>query len=450
MSSSAINWRPSIDERGGTPGLINSQFNRNPDDQPPRIVIAYAESAASIVVEFDEPVEPDAMIIRVDSIVCKELDRTKANEVHCIMEYNLENGVEYALSITGVRDTANNVMPPAELSIKHFVPAEVNYKDVIINEIMADPLPPVGLPEIEYVELYNRSRNAVQLQGWVLSDNNSNSLLPGWIILPNDYLVLTTSHTSESAEGRKWVEVAGGLTLSNTGEYLVIRAPGRSQVDSVNYDQDWFRESEKKEGGWSLELIDPSNPCGEDDNWAASEDESGGTPGMPNSILASKPDVTGPRMTGVTVHSSRSLFVSFNEKLSVPINRESIALNPGSGVVTVSFSDQSRRTILVSLENELKPSTPYELKARGLYDCNRNALQDKYSSAQFILPEDPLDGDVVINEVLFNPRIGGPDFVEIYNRGSRYVDLNGWKLVRTDQAAANVEGTIDESLILPP
>jgi hypothetical protein len=38
--------------------------------------------------------------------------------------------------------------------------------DLIITEVLADPSPQLGLPPVEYVEIYNRSSQPVNLDGW--------------------------------------------------------------------------------------------------------------------------------------------------------------------------------------------------------------------------------------------------------------------------------------------
>ena len=43
-------------------------------------------------------------------------------------------------------------------------------KDIIFSEILADPTPKAGLPETEFVELFNRSEFAFDLSGWKITD----------------------------------------------------------------------------------------------------------------------------------------------------------------------------------------------------------------------------------------------------------------------------------------
>lgn len=61
---------------------------------------------------------------------------------------------------------------------------------VIINEIMADPSPTVGLPDSEFVELYNRSDVAVDVSGWIFSDAVSSVSLPSCVLPADSYLII--------------------------------------------------------------------------------------------------------------------------------------------------------------------------------------------------------------------------------------------------------------------
>ena len=62
--------------------------------------------------------------------------------------------------------------------------------DVVITEIMADPVPEVDLPPEEYVEIYNRSRNILNLENWKFTSGDQNSFFPRIEIYPGEYLIL--------------------------------------------------------------------------------------------------------------------------------------------------------------------------------------------------------------------------------------------------------------------
>jgi hypothetical protein len=64
-----------------------------------------------------------------------------------------------------------------------------NGAEIIITEILADPDPVVGLPEAEFVELYNRSSAPINLNGWILFDGSSRQL-PAIVLLPDSFVIV--------------------------------------------------------------------------------------------------------------------------------------------------------------------------------------------------------------------------------------------------------------------
>jgi hypothetical protein len=74
-------------------------------------------------------------------------------------------------------------------------------------------------------------------------------------------------------------------------------------------------------------------------------------------------------------------------------------------------------------------------------DCAGNA-SGPLQSATFALPEAAVSGDVVINELLFNPRVGAVRFAEFLNRSTKFIDLQGWQF-----GNLKPDGSIDATIL---
>lgn len=84
---------------------------------------------------------------------------------------------------------------------------------VVISEFVSDPIS----GEREWVELYNRSDEVIDLDGWQLLEGSEQVTKLDGVLLPDTYIVFKKS------------------SLNNSGDQLVLRAPDQVVVDSVTY-----------------------------------------------------------------------------------------------------------------------------------------------------------------------------------------------------------------------
>lgn len=344
------------------------------------------------------------------------------------------NGIPNTIDVSGVQDLTGNSIEPITQTFLYFQPVPVQAKDIIITEIFADPSPRVELPEAEFIEIYNRSSNPVDLQGWRFSDGNSLATFTSTILLPNQYsVVCSTGNVSLFSSATNVIGVTNFPSLNNSGESLTLKSNEGVLIDSVNYSLAWYRDEDKQDGGWTLELIDTNNPCGEEDNWTVSEDIRGGTPGKTNSVLVNKPDLTGPKLLSVTVASSNELLLRFDEKLEKSLSDITFHITPQIAIARSSFTSLSLREISLELFQDLSLRQLYTIEINNLRDCNGNTINQDFDQLTFALPELPESGDVLINEILFNPRPGGVDFVEVVNVSSKYFNLKNWSLANHEE-----------------
>src|SRR6218665_3594598 len=152
---------------------------------------------------------------------------------------------------------------------------------VVINEIMADPSPVVGLPDNEWIELFNAGETDVSLFNWRLGDGSSISgPFPQFILAPKQYLIICAASARPAMEGFGAVlPITSFPSLDNAGEVLYLRTADGRVMHAVRYSDKWYDNALKKDGGWTLEMIDARHPCPGMANWKASADPSGGTPG---------------------------------------------------------------------------------------------------------------------------------------------------------------------------
>jgi len=191
------------------------------------------------------------------------------------------------------------------------------YGKIVFNELMVNPSGVSGLPEVEYIELYNRSTASVSLQGWSLFYGEKGFAIPASIILPKGYLILTKESNRSLLTDSDWAVVycTSFPALLNTGKLLYLLDNTGELIQCLEYSDKWYRNTKKKAGGYSLECIDSDNLGNQPSNWIGSNASSGGTPGKINSVAAVLVDTITPHISKVTLLLDDELELSFSKPM---------------------------------------------------------------------------------------------------------------------------------------
>jgi Lamin Tail Domain/CHU_C Type IX secretion signal domain len=301
--------------------------------------------------------------------------------------------------------------------------------DVIISEIMADPSPPVALPSREYLELFNRGQETLNLKNWSLSDGIVNAVFPDKIIAPGSFMIVC--QMEDTALFRCYGKTTGLKSfpaLTNEGKILFIRDSKKTFIHGVEYSSDWYCDILRSGGGWSLEIIDADYPFFEYGNWRASRSEAGGTPGKINSVSGANPDIVFSGIENVFPDDSSKVKIRFSETI-IDLNKriESLELE-GSIIDTLLNSDPLFREYIVFLDEPLEHGRIYTLTiGNEITDFAGNRMEK--NEFRFGMTEPVRRGDILFNELLFNPFPGEPDFIEFYNCSDRIINVSDLMLV---------------------
>lgn len=405
------------------------------DITPPDLVSATIISDTQIDLAFSEAVEQVTAeeennygIIPFNSAAAVVRDGVDFTLVHLTLAIAMQSGNTYSITVNGVQDFAGNPCVNQTADVTFIIPDDAEPGDVVINEIMADPSPTVGLPDAEFVELLNTTTDKTfDLTGWAYSDGGDEFTLPAATLAPGGHVIITSAaNLSALSIFGTTIAPSGSVSLTNSDDPITIKDPGGLMIDAVTFSDDWYNDAIKAYGGWTLERIDPTTPCSSAANWTASNDALGGTPGEQNSVFAIVPDVTAPALVAVFVNNDPQIELLFSEAMSVlSLAGGTYQFTPALAVdLVIPLADNRVR---ITFATALVVGQLYTVTVTGVTDCVGNSITTS-NTLTFALPEPVLPGDVVINEVLYDPLGSGSDFVELYNRSSKVLSLAGWKL----------------------
>jgi len=307
-------------------------------------------------------------------------------------------------------------------SVVPATPQNISENDIIINEIFADPTPSIGLPEFEYIELYNNTNSTIDLTDWIITIGTTEKVFPTSKIEADSFVLLVKEDALNSFPSNISKIGFSSISLTNGGADIVLKDNNRKTINAISYTDKWYNNEDKSEGGWSIERANPNLYCERQHNWRASISNIGGTPGKQNSVWGDNVYIADFMITNAYRIGSNTMQVSFNKNLDSLLLSESSFFKINGNTATNSnpiapFFDATMLTFdFTFLEN-----TTYTISINSLIDCSGNSI---INAMQFGIPDSSLENDIIINEILFNPKEDGVDYVEIYNNSNSFFDLS--------------------------
>ncbi|MEG1545744.1 MAG: lamin tail domain-containing protein [Bacteroides sp.] len=408
----------------------------DPDDStPPKLLSFASNSDTTILLNFDEPIDISKTYFLVEHIYQpKQLQlSTNKKSLTLVMPFHFENKKAYYLSINGVKDLTGNRLNSTEINFTFYDTSSqsIDFGGLVFNEIMANPMGANNLPETEYIELYNRTNYPINLNEWRLHYGKKTYKLPPLLLLAKGYTILSADKMSFPA-------------LSNAGKLLYLEDEKGKLIAWTEYSSKWYRDEFKKKGGFSLECIDASNFANEAANWIESKDKRGGTPNEQNSVIDKFPDRSIAEITYSYLSSPDTLIINFSKPMQLVglANTDSYRMNESISVLAAIPNYPKGMSVKIALSDSLRIDQTLHMELKQLKDISGFDLEGNLTVEAGIAQEAKV-GEVLFNEVLFDPRTGGSDYVELYNNSDNYIALH-----RLFFSSYNEEGKLTEGIML--
>lgn len=215
------------------------------------------------------------------------------------------------------------------------------HSQIVITEIMYNP-PESGADSLEFIELYNNSGAAVNMENWTTF--GVVFTFPAVTVQPGGYLLLSINATAlQNQFGVSSLQWTGNA-LSNGGETIKVINSSGVVVDSVAYDDAAPWPTMAAGGGASIVLCNYNSDNNQAVNWQAAGTPTGvtinGTPVFANpgaasgcaTVLSANDDIF-----TAAFNQASTIFVLSNDNIPDPANTMlNIIAPPSSGIAAVN------------------------------------------------------------------------------------------------------------------
>lgn len=342
--------------------------------------------------------------------------------MNIVFETPFQNKTAYQLQGEALTDAMGDLAEPFIVNFDCFKPER---GDVVFTEFMPDPEPAVDMPENEYIELHNRTLFDAKLLGWNLQYNGRNYPLPDTILPALGFITLM--HADDAPEWPCSVaKMKNFPSITKASGEIILLSNDRVVMDALRYDDQWQNGTFKDDGGWSFEIIDVDNRCGQFTNWAYSVSEKGGTPGNINSAASINKDEIAPCVTHITLTDNHIVDLFFSEPMQLfdIIEQDRLITEPDLTVNHIDADTIFMNRLTIDYASPFAENTAYQIQSiNWVDDLAGNPMVDWFP-LRFTQSKTPEAGDIIINEILFNPMSEDVDFIELVNVTNKALLMN--------------------------
>ncbi|SHN23913.1 Lamin Tail Domain [Cyclobacterium lianum] len=452
-------WTLKIPPRNAANGSLMSGSLRQLewDPFPPELQAVVPLPGNRLLLYFDKALNPVLALVpefyAIEGISPGEVIlENEGKEVLLTFESGWESGQEIVLEIHSLEDLDGHAITHQSMAFSYQPPEIPSFRELVINEIMPAPRSGNPLPESEYIEIYNPTDKSFHLGGMKVANSRSETSLPRETLAAGEYLILCPEGMKKAfAPFGQVLGLRHWPTILNGGDEMSLYNSQGDLVDRLIYDPSMPLGGEIAGNGFSLELINPFNPCQSPENYAPSSSERRGTPGAKNSAFDDSPDRQAPKLLSAIPREGNQLLLKFSKPAGVNNSTSEFQLRPAVHILDSYPDPTNQYQWVIVLESELQENQAYELRVISWRDCAGNAIATEANHAWIKIPVPAEEGDLLLNEVLFNPPAGAPKFVEVYNNSPKILNLKNWKLAnKVDGETANRRVISGEDLIMDP
>ena len=471
QDNSSINWANSI-VVNGTPGMSNSVSPRQFDLEVTTFTYDPPNPFADEEIQFYAVIKNNGTSIAENFIVEIFIDlnsdsTSQENEILTHEDFaslNPGDSITIQGSVAGLASGSYEAfaviifplddMPDNNIkSVSFYVSPKPNdFNDIVINEIMYKP--PGDEPE--WIELFNRSADSINLKGWRIADKTSSALISDstLIIQPEEYLILSDDESiSDFYQINSPLIILNLPSLNNAGDNLKLLDSLMRGIDSLNYLSSWGGLNDN-----SLERISVDEISNDSTNWGSNIGSGNGTPGELNSITPKIYDLI------ITEFSASEDYAVVGQILPTIILVKNIGVESVVSSNIQIYNDENRDSIAQSGEflSEINVSSisPND-SVMFNYDITEFTAGQNYYIAVIDVNEFEFNnnnsaflnfngvdlneerGDLIINVIMYSPSSPEPEWIEIFNKSNKIINLLNYQISDENDTSTVIFGSLD-------